>query len=378
MLKIAFANDRKNQMTKRTPLYEHHKKLGARMVPFSGWELPVSYTGVLEEHHATRAAIGLFDISHMGRIEVSGRAAADLLDRVATCSMKELSVGRMHYALACNEQGGILDDMMIYRFGDQRYFVCANASNAEKIFLWFKKQATGFSGVEVADQSEVLAQLAVQGPRSYEFLKAVTDTDLDAVKPRHCLETKVVNVSMLLSRSGYTGELGYELYLPASRVPEVWEALIRKGKAFGLKPCGLGCRDTLRLEMGYPLYGNEIDETTTPLEASLAFAVDFEKGEFNGREALLQQKENGLVRKLIGFELSQSGIPRRGYRICSGEKEVGSVTSGNHSPSLRKGIGMGYLPIAFAEIGGEILIEIRDKSIPAVIVQTPFYKKFRK
>lgn len=363
---------------KRTPLYEHHIKLGARMVPFSGWEMPLSYTGVLEEHHATRSAIGLFDIGHMGRIEVSGRAAVDLLDRVATRSIKELAVGRMQYALACNEKGGILDDIMVYRFGDQRYFVCANASNTEKIFHGLKKQSVYFSGVEVADQSEMLTQLSVQGPRSREFLKAVTDADLDAVKRRHCLETKVANVSMFLSRSGYTGELGYELYLPANSVPAVWETLIQKGKAYELKPCGLGCRDTLRLEMGYPLYGSDIDETTTPLEASLEFAVDFEKGDFISREALLQQKEKGLVRKLVGFELIPSGVPRRGYRIYSGEKEIGSVTSGNHSPSLRKGIGLGYLSIAFAEIGGEILIEIRDKSIPAVIVETPFYKKSKK
>lgn len=359
----------------RTPLYEEHKKLGAKIVPFAGWEMPLSYTGVLEEHRATRSAVGLFDVSHMGRIDVTGPAAVALLDRVATSPVKKLAVGGMQYALACNEQGGILDDIMIYRFGEQRYFVCANASNAGKIFEWLVKQAADFSGLQVTDRSPALAQIAVQGPRSRDLMRPLTEAALDQLKLRHCVEAKVAGVPMLLSRSGYTGELGYELYLPAGRAREVWETLLHKGSAYGLKPCGLGCRDTLRLEMGYPLYGNDMDETITPIEASLEFAVDLEKTDFIGREAMVRQKENGIARKLIGFELSQRGVPRHGQTILSGGKEVGIVASGNHAPSLNKGIGMGYVRTAFAKTGGEIQIDIRGNAVPAVIVDRPFYKK---
>jgi glycine cleavage system T protein (aminomethyltransferase) len=362
---------------KRTPLYEEHKKLGAKIVPFAGWEMPLSYGGVLEEHRATRTAVGLFDVSHMGRFEVTGDAAAEALDRVATSPVKTLAVGGMQYALACNTQGGILDDIMIYRLGDRRYFVCANASNAEKIFRWLGKQAADLSGVKVTNRSAELAQLAVQGPRSRDLMKPLTEADLDRLKLRHCIETKAAGVPILLSRSGYTGELGYELYLPADEACGVWEILLKRGAAYGLKPCGLGCRDTLRLEMGYPLYGNDMDEATTPVEASLEFAVDFKKGDFIGREAMIRQKETGISRKLIGFELLQRGVPRHGHPIFSDGRQIGIVTSGNHSPSLNKGIGMGYVPVTFSEAGCEILIDIRGNAVPAVVVERPFYKKNR-
>ncbi|MBI3596953.1 MAG: glycine cleavage system aminomethyltransferase GcvT [Nitrospirae bacterium] len=360
---------------KRTPLYDEHKKLGAKIVPFAGWEMPLSYTGVLEEHRATRSAVGLFDVSHMGRIELTGPAAVELLNRVATSPAKKLAVGGMQYALACNEQGGVLDDIMIYRFDERRYFVCANASNAEKIDQWLRKQAAGLSGVDVTDRSAELAQIAVQGPRSRELMKPLTAVDLDRLKLRHCIETKVAGVPMLLSRSGYTGELGYELYLPADRTPGVWETLLHEGATYGLKPCGLGCRDTLRLEMGYPLYGNDMDETATPLEASLDFAVDLAKGDFIGREVMRRQKEDGVSRKLIGFELLRQGVPRHGHAILCDGKEIGVVTSGNHSPSLNKGIGMGYVQTRFAEVGGKIQIDIRGNAVPALVVERPFYKK---
>jgi len=360
---------------KRTPLYEEHKKLGAKIVPFAGWEMPLSYSGVLEEHRATRSGVGLFDVSHMGRIDVTGPAAVELLDRVATSPVRKLAVGAMQYALACNEQGGILDDIMIYRFGEQRYFVCANASNAEKIFQWLAKQAASFSDVKVTDRSAALAQVAVQGPRSRDLMKPLTEAALDPLKLRHCVETKVAGVPMLLSRSGYTGELGYELYLPAERAGHLWETLISKGSAQGLRPCGLGCRDTLRLEMGYPLYGNDMDETTTPIDASLDFAVDIEKGEFIGRDVMARQKENGTSRKLIGFELSERGVPRHGHTILFDGNGIGVVTSGNHSPSMNKGIGMGYVRTAFAKTGVAISIDIRGNAVPGEIVERPFYRK---
>jgi aminomethyltransferase len=359
----------------RTPLYEEHKKGGAKIIPFAGWEMPLSYTGVLDEHRATRTAVGLFDVSHMGRIELTGPAAVALLERVATSPVGRLAVGGMQYALACNEQGGILDDLMIYRFGDQRYFVCANASNAAKIDQWLRKQTAGLSSVDVLDRSVEMAQIAVQGPRSRELMKPLTAADLDRLKLRHCIETKVAGVPMLLSRSGYTGELGYELYLPADRARGLWETLLLEGATHGLKPCGLGCRDTLRLEMGYPLYGNDMDETTTPFEASLDFAVDLEKAAFIGNEVMMHQKKEGVSRRLIGFELLRQGVPRHGHAILRDGKEIGVVTSGNHSPSLNKGIGMGYVQTRFAEVGGQIQIDIRGNAVPALVVERPFYKK---
>jgi len=359
----------------RTPLYEEHEKLGAKIIPFAGWEMPLSYTGVLDEHRATRSAVGLFDVSHMGRIELTGPDAVALLDRVATSPVEKLGVGGMQYALACNDQGGVLDDVMIYRFEEQRYFVCANASNAEKIDQWLRKHAAGFSSVDIKDRSAELAQIAVQGPRSRDLMRPLTAAALDRLKLRHCVETKVAGVPMLLSRSGYTGELGYELYLPSGHAREVWETLLHEGPTYGLKPCGLGCRDTLRLEMGYPLYGNDMDETTTPFEASLGFAVDLAKNDFIGRRAMMRQQEDGLSRKLIGFELLQRGVPRHGHSIVRDGKEIGVVTSGNHSPSLNKGIGMGYVQTRFAGVGGQIQIDIRGNAVPAVIVERPFYRK---
>jgi aminomethyltransferase len=281
----------------------------------------------------------------------------------------------MQYALACNEQGGILDDLMIYRFGDQRYFVCANASNAVKIDQWLRRQAAGLSNVDVTDRSAELAQIAVQGPRSRELMKPLTAADLDRLKLRQCIETKVAGVPMLLSRSGYTGELGYELYLPADRARSLWDTLLLEGATYGLKPCGLGCRDTLRLEMGYPLYGNDMDETTTPFEASLNFVVDLENGEFIGREVMMHQRKGGVSRKLIGFELLRQGVPRHGHAIIRDGKEIGVVTSGNHSPSMNKGIGMGYVQTRFAEVGSQILIDIRGNPVPALVVERPFYKR---
>jgi aminomethyltransferase len=264
---------------------------------------------------------------------------------------------------------------MIYRFEERRYFVCANASNAEKIDQWLRKHAAGFSNVDVTNRSAELAQIAIQGPQSRDLMRPLTAADLDRLKLRHCVETKVAGVPMLLSRSGYTGELGYELYLPAGHAREVWETLLHEGATYGLKPCGLGCRDTLRLEMGYPLYGNDMDETTTPFEASLDFAVDLAKDDFIGRRAMMQKKEDGLSRKLIGFELLQRGVPRHGHPIVSDGTEIGVVTSGNHSPSLNKGIGMGFVQTQFAEEGGKILIDIRGNPVPAVIVERPFYRK---
>ena len=363
---------------KRTPLYDEHIKLGARIVPFAGWEMPLSYTGVIDEHRATRAAAGLFDVSHMGRIAVTGPAAADLMQRVATSDVRQLAPGGMQYALFCNEQGGILDDIMICRFGEGEYFVCANASNAGKILDWMRQQSSGIAGSTVADCSAELAQLAVQGPRAIELMSRLADAALLRLRPRQCAEIQVAGLPIRLSRSGYTGEPGFELYPPVGSAALVWQALMEAGREAGLKPCGLGCRDTLRLEMGYPLYGNDMDEATTPIEAGLEFGVDWQNTEFIGRAVLARQKQEGVSRRLVGFELRERGVPRHGCRVLSDGKEIGQVSSGNHSPSLNKGIGMAYVQTPFAGPGAEIGIEIHGHAVPAVVVEKPFYKRERR
>jgi aminomethyltransferase len=339
--------------------------------------MPLSFGSVIEEHHATRTSVGLFDISHMGRTTVTGSGAADLMARVCTASVEKLPPGRMQYTLACDEHGGILDDLMVYRLDGSSFMICANASNAGKILGWLELQAQAITDVKITDQNPTTAQVAVQGPRSREMMRAIGGSRLEDMRLGDCMEADVTGIRMLISRSGYTGEPGFELYLPGNRSEELWKTLVNQGEAFGAISCGLGCRDTLRLEMGYPLYGNDIDVTTSPLEASLDFAVDFSKEAFIGRESLAMQKEKGLVRKLAGFELTDPGVPRHGQKILVDRKEVGFVTSGNHSPSLKKGIGMGYLSAEWARIGQAVTIDIRGKHVAARIVTRPFYRKKR-
>jgi aminomethyltransferase len=360
---------------KRTPLFESHVRLGAKMVPFAGWEMPLSYSGVLDEHRATRTAVGLFDVSHMGRIEVEGSGAVPLLMRISTGNVENLPVGRMQYALACNEMGGILDDLMIYRLGATAFLICANASNAEKIESWVGSQAASVPDVRIRNRTFELAQLAIQGPRAIDVMRTLSAEDLGSVRPRRCQEADVAGVRMWVSRSGYTGEPGFELYLPADRAEPVWDALIVQGGGADLKPCGLGCRDTLRLEMGYPLYGNDMDETVTPVEAALEFAVDSDNEAFIGREAILGQIRSGTARRRAAFELLERGVPRHGCRIYSGGEAIGEVTSGNHSPMLNKGIGMGLVKSGFTAPGTKIEVDIRGRRVPAVTVELPFYKR---
>lgn len=361
---------------RKTPLFNFHQSAGGKMVPFAGWLMPLSFTGILEEHRVTRSGIGLFDVSHMGRFEVTGPGARVLLNRLGTIDVTQLLPLSMGYCLFCNEKGGILDDVMVYRLEDQRFYVCANASNASKIFEWMKKEAGRISSVTVSDRTARLAQIAVQGASSTELLATLTDFDLGKVRLRGCAEGKIGGFAAWLSRSGYTGERGYEIYLPSENATDLWRTLLEKGRSMGAKPCGLGCRDTLRLEMGYPLYGNDIDETTTPLEASLGFAVDFEKGDFIGSPVLVGQKEAGVRRRLIGFELQEKGIPRKGCALISGDGEkIGEVTSGNHSPMLSRGIGMGYVKTDHSEVGALLKVDIRGRRVSAKIVKRPFYRR---
>jgi len=358
----------------RTPLFEKHRRAGGKLVEFAGWEMPIQYGGVIEEYQTVRTAVGLFDVSHMGRVAVAGRDSLAFLQQVTTNNVAKLAVGDAHYSMVCNPAGGIKDDIFVYRLGDARFLLCVNASNRDKIVSWlFQKAPQG--DVRLSDESDELAQIALQGPRSTEVLRAISPHAAETLKPRQCMQTDVGDMLGIVSRTGYTGEVGYELYLPSHKAATVWETLINAGEEAGIKPCGLGARDILRLEVGYLLYGNDIDEQTTPLEAGATFAVDFTKGEFIGRAPLLEQKEKGPAKHLAAFELLQKGVPRHGMKIVADGQEIGMVTSGNLSPFLQKGIGLGYVPTKFSAPGTQFQIDIRGRLHQAVVVKLPFYKR---
>jgi len=361
-------------MMQRTPLFKQHQHAGGKLVDFAGWEMPIQYGGVIEEYQAVRTAAGLFDVSHMGRVTAEGRDAEAFLQRVTTNNVAKLAVGDAQYSMVCNPAGGIKDDIFVYRLGATRFLLCVNASNREKIVSWlFQKAPQG--DVRLSDESSEMAQIALQGPQSQEILRAACAKAAETLKPRQCLETDVLGTHGVVPRTGYTGEVGYELYVPASKAAVVWEGLMKAGEKAGIRPCGLGARDLLRLEVGYLLYGNDMDEQTTPLEAGAAFAVDLTKGEFIGSAALLEQKQKGLARQLVAFELLQKGVPRHEMKILADRQEIGVVTSGNLSPRLQKGIGLGYVPPKFSAVGAQFQIDIRGRLHQAVVVKLPFYRR---
>jgi aminomethyltransferase len=360
----------------KTGLYDLHVKAGAKMVPFSGWEMPLSYSGVTDEHQTVRRAVGLFDISHMGRFELSGKGAEAYLERITPGPVSKIHRGGAQYSMLLNAEGGILDDIYIYKRGVDRFFVIVNAANREKDFKWMKSHLPA-EGPILKDVSSETALLALQGPKSWEVLVQIIPFGKSEIPLRNFVEMELVparGAKALIARTGYTGEKGYELVIPADVAETVWNALMEAGKQEGIKPVGLGARDTLRLEMGYPLYGHDMDEKTTPMDADLERFIDFEK-EFIGKEKLVRQKEEGLQKKLIGFELLVGGVPREGHLIYSDQKEIGKVASGNFSPTLKKGIGMAYVDRRYSEEGSEILVDIRGKAAAALIVKKPFYKK---
>ncbi len=363
---------------KQTVLYDDHKALNAQFVEFAGWEMPISYSGVLEEHKAVRTAAGLFDVSHMGRIQVDGQGAKGFLQHLSTADIDSLRAGQACYTLFCNKDGGVIDDLIIYKLKRASFLVCVNAANRDKCLNWIKANSKNVQNVTIVDLGDSIAQIAIQGPKSLEILQELTDVDLSPVKLKYFVEGRLGGMDSYIARTGFTGERGYEIFLPSMIASGVWDSILKKGEEYGIKPAGLGCRDTLRLEMGYPLYGNDMDDTTTPVEASLDKAVDFDKGDFIGRDAILQKKEKGIERKLVGFELLQKGVPRHGCRIYSNGKTLGVVTSGNFSPTLKKGIGMGYVLPQYSKPGTEILIDIRGKAAVAVVMEPPFYRKVRK
>ncbi len=360
----------------RTSLYEIHQKSGAKIVPFAGWEMPLFYSGVTDEHHTVRSAVGLFDVSHMGRFDLSGKGAEGYLDQITPGPIRKLQRGGAQYSMLLNNHGGIIDDIYLYKKGGGRFLIIVNAANREKDFKWMTDHLPP-EGVLLKDISQETALLALQGPKSWEVLVQVIPFGKGEIPLRNFIETELVparGAKALITRTGYTGERGYELVVPSGVAETVWQALMESGKEAQIKPIGLGARDTLRLEMGYLLYGHDMNGETTPLSADLGRFVDFEK-EFIGREALARQKAEGIAKKLVGFELLVGGVPREGHIIYSDQKEIGAVSSGNFSPMLRKGIGMGYVDTRYAEEGSEILVDIRGRAAAAVIVKRPFYKK---
>jgi aminomethyltransferase len=360
----------------RTPLYAQHVALGARMVPFAGWEMPVQYKGVVPEHHAVRTAVGLFDVSHMGELYFEGAEAGATLNSLVTNDVGKLAVGRALYTVACNAQGTILDDLIIYRLAEQRYLVVCNASNLPKMREHFAREVAT-RGCTFDDRSSATALLALQGPRAREVLAALRASSQLLELARFGVGSgELAGVEVTVARTGYTGEDGYELFCSSAEAPQLWAAALDTGRAFELEPIGLGARDTLRLEARLSLYGHEIDETTNPLEAGLGWVVKFDKGDFLGRAALLVTRAQPATRKLVGFEMIGRGIARQGYPIvdASGAR-IGIVTSGAPSLSLGKNIGLGYVPPAQAALGSQFAIEIRGKVTPAQVVATPFYKR---
>ncbi len=359
---------------KKTKFNSIHKELNAKMVEFAGFEMPVQYHSIIEEHLAVRNSVGVFDVSHMGEVKIKGEKAFDFVQKITTNNVAKLTPGRVQYSTMLYHNGGIVDDLLVYKIADDEFMLVINASNIEKDYNWMLENK--IDGVDIINESDEYSLLAVQGPNSRKVLDKITDNPLE-MEYYHFGYGKVAGIDMLISRTGYTGELGYELYFKGDEndARTLWNAIFDAGKEFDIKPAGLGARDTLRLEMGYCLYGNDIDETTNPLEAGLGWVVKMKKGDFNGREALLKVKEEGLKRKLVPMIFEQKAFPRHGYKIFKDENEIGYVTSGTVSPVLDKPIAMGYVAIDYATQGEKVDVEIRRKKAEAEIVKLPFVEK---
>ncbi len=360
---------------KRTPLYEQHCELGARLVGFGGWEMPVQYSSILQEHEAVRTRAGLFDVCHMGEFKVEGPDALAFLQYLVPNDISRLAIYGVLYTQFCLPNGNVIDDLLVYRLGEQHYMLVVNAGNIAKDFAWVKEQSSHFQHVVVSDQSETTALLALQGPLAEEILQPLTEINLKSIRYYHSMAGMVDGVNSIVSRTGYTGEDGFEIYCSPTDVVKVWKDILAAGRPRGLLPAGLGARDTLRLEAGYCLYGHELDEQTNPLEAQLGWTVKFSSGMFIGRDALLQVKEQGPKRLLVGIELLERGVPRSGYALYEQDRQIGWLTSGAPGPTIHKNIGMGYVETARANVGRQVQIDIRGKRVAAQIVALPFYKR---
>jgi len=357
----------------KTPLHDWHLHNGGRMVDFAGWEMPIQYSSIVEEHETVRNHVGLFDISHMGRIWFDGQDAEQFLNHLVTNDVSRMKPGQVRYALVCREDGGILDDVLVYRL-PHRFLLVVNGANREKIARWIEQHQNGFQ-INVDDVTRATAMIAVQGPRAQELLQPFLDSDLSQIKYYHAAEMTAFEAPAVVSRTGYTGEDGFELIVDQNVATPIWQELLDAGRELGIRPCGLGCRDTLRLEAGMPLYGHEMDEQVDPLTAGLAFGVKLEKAGFIGKEALNRLSDRTDLPHRVGLQLVGKRIARQGSQLYAGEQLLGSVTSGTFSPTIQAALAMGYVPASFAVPGTEIDVDIRGKREPARIVALPFYRR---
>jgi aminomethyltransferase len=362
---------------RKTPLNARHRASNARMVPFAGWDMPVEYSGVTNEHLAVRTRAGLFDVSHMGEIEIAGRDALAAVQHISSNDASRLAVGQAHYAALTTPDGTFVDDMLVYRMAPSHFMLVVNASNSEKDYNWIATQIKTVGEAACVDSSSRYALVAVQGPAAREVLQPLTGIDLNELKYYWFASGEVAAARVTISRTGYTGEDGYEIFVPPNMADRVWLALLESGRSADVIPCGLAARDTLRLEAAMRLYGNDIDETTSVLEAGLGWAVGWNKPAFIGHERLREQKDRGVTRKLIGFEMIDRGIARHGYPVVRGGEPVGVVTSGTQTPFIKKAIGMAYLPVEMTTTGTEFDIHVRGRASKAKVVPLPFYKRAR-
>ncbi|MBN8236608.1 glycine cleavage system aminomethyltransferase GcvT [Halobacillus kuroshimensis] len=362
---------------KRTPLYAEYEKLGAKTIDFGGWDLPVHFSGIKDEHAATRNAAGLFDVSHMGEIMIEGSDSLAFLQKMLTNDASKLVPGKAQYTIMCYENGGTVDDLIVYHLSENTYLLVVNAANREKDFEWLQRHAEG--DVSVRDVSDAYVQLAVQGPKAEKILQKLTDTDVSTIKFfrfEQGVSFNGVNDSAIVSRTGYTGEDGFEIYLPSASGPDLWQVLLKAGEPEGLRPIGLGARDTLRFEANLALYGQELSRDITPIEAGLNFAVKIKKEEdFIGKETLMKQKKEGPERKLVGIEMLDKGIPRTHYEVYDRDVKIGFVTTGTQSPTLGKNVGLALLNRAYTVEGTEVTVQVRKRRLKARVVPTPFYKR---
>lgn len=363
---------------KRTPLFDAHNRYGGKLVDFAGWEMSVQFEGLTAEHEAVRNAAGIFDVSHMGEIEVRGKDAEAFVHYLVTNDVAALEDNQIVYTFMCYPDGGIVDDLLVYKFNTEYYYLVVNASNTDKDFAWMNENK-GTYDVEIINISDSVSQVAVQGPKAEEIVQELTDTNLSEIAFFYFKNDVVINgANCLISRTGYTGEDGFEIYADNDKIDALWDKIIEVGKDKGLKPAGLGARDTLRFEATLPLYGHEIDKDISPLEAGLGFFVKLNKENFIGKDALVQQKEEGLKRKVIGFEMKENGIPRQGYEVKVDDKVIGVVTTGYNSPTLKKNIGYALIDAEYAALGTPIDIQVRKKTLKAEVVSKKFYTRSTK
>ncbi|WP_099158488.1 glycine cleavage system aminomethyltransferase GcvT [Virgibacillus ndiopensis] len=362
---------------KRTPLFPEYEKYGAKTIDFGGWDLPVQFSSIKQEHEVTRTKAGLFDVSHMGEIVVKGKNSLNFLQKIMTNDVSKLQPKRAQYTFMCYESGGTVDDLIVYMLEENHYLLVVNAANTEKDYEWLVKNNT--EKVTITNESANYVQLALQGPLAEEILQTLTETDLREIKFfrfENPVYFSTISSSAIVSRTGYTGEDGFEIYIDTASGQELWQLLLEAGKVSGLEPIGLGARDTLRFEANLALYGQELSKDITPIEAGLAFAVKLNKDtDFIGKNVLQKQKEEGPARKLVGIEMIDKGIPRHGYEVLLDEEKIGFVTSGTQSPTLQKNVGLALIKTEFAQIGTELVVQVRKRQLKAVVVETPFYKR---